>query len=397
MQHFDFAIVGGGMVGATLALALATLRAPDGRTPRILLLEARPLDFGLHPGFDARSIALSYGSERILTTLGLWPAFGQAFSPITSIHVSDRPHFGRVELNCGDYHLPRLGGVVELQRVGEALYRRIEQTPAIEVVAPSCITQVTQHPDHVELATTQLPYQARLLLLADGANSPWREQLAIPVYEDAFEQSAVVANVQVSGGQVGRAWERFTASGPIALLPMSEQRLSLVWSQSHAAAHESLQLSPSAFLDRLQREFGFRAGRFTQVGERHLYPLVLRHAREIYRHRILLMGNSAHLLHPVAGQGFNLAVRDIAKLVSLQHSAWCEERDPGSFSLLQQYAQEREADVLRTITMTSALARLFATASPSLALGRTVLLGGMNRLSCFKQWFVEQALGMRES
>ena len=397
MQQYDFAIVGGGMVGASLALALATLKAPGGRAPRILLLEAQVLNFGHHPGFDARSIALSYGSERILTTLGLWSAFSHAFSPITSIHVSDRAHLGRVELSSKEYQLPHLGGVVELQQVGQALYHRIEQCSAIELVAPSHITKMTQFPDYVELATAEQQYQARLLLLADGANSQWREQLHIPVREESFEQSAVVANVRVSGQYAGRAWERFTAAGPIALLPMSEQRLSLVWSQSHAAAQECMRLSSGSFLARLQQEFGFRPGRFTQVGERHLYPLVLRHAQEIYRHRTLLIGNSAHLLHPVAGQGFNLAVRDIAQLVSTLQRGWEDARDSGAFGLLQQYAQGREADVLRTIGMTSTLARLFATPAAPVVQGRTLLLGAMSRSACFKQWFAEQALGMRVS
>ncbi len=396
MLQYDFAIVGGGMVGASLALALARLKAPGGREPRILLLEAQGLNFGHHPGFDARAIALSYGSERILTSLGLWAAFSQSFSPITSIHVSDRTHFGRVELNCSEFRIPRLGGVVELQHAGAALYELMAQCPAIECVAPSCITQLIQQPDHVVLSTTDRQYQARLLLLADGAQSPWREQLRIPVQEDAFDQSAVIANVEVSGAHPGRAWERFTSGGPLALLPMSGRRLSLVWCQSHAAAHECMKMSPTSFLDHLQREVGFRAGHFTQVGARHLYPLVLRYAQERYRHRTLLMGNSAHQLHPVAGQGFNLAVRGIAELVSTMQLGWSDHQDPGALALLQQYVQGREADVMRTISMTSTLARLFTTSTPSVVMGRTLLLGGMNRTSCFKQWFAEQALGMRE-
>ena len=397
MQQYDFAIVGGGMVGATLALALATLNATGGRAPRILLLEAQTPNFGHHPGFDARSIALSYGSERVLTSLGLWSAFSHAFSPISSIHVSDQTHFGRVELNSEEYQLPHLGCVVELQQVGQALYRRIQQCPAIDLVAPSRLAQLTLRSECVELSTSEQQYQARLLLLADGGHSQWREQLQIPVHEEPYEQSAVVANVRASALPIGRAWERFTAGGPIALLPMTDRRLSLVWSQPHAAARECQQLSDEAFIARLQREFGFRAGRFSEVGERHLYPLILRHAQEIYRHRTLLIGNAAHLLHPVAGQGFNLAVRDIAQLVCTLQAGWCVEQDPGALVLLQTYAHGREADVLRTISMTSSLARLFATSTPSVSMGRSLLLGAMNRSSFFKQWFAEQALGMRAS
>lgn len=237
MQEFDFAIVGGGMVGSTLALALARLAGSSAQKPRILVLESRRPTTVMHPGFDARAIALSYGSQLALQELDLWPLFAPGSAAIDSIHVSDRGHIGRVELNANEYLLPHLGHVVELFGIGQRLLQRIEETPTICYQAPAQLAALTQHPDRILLQLANGEQAAcRLLLLADGGSSSWHESLGLAWRQESYGQSAIIANLRTQGAQSGRAWERFTEAGPLALLPLGDDRLSLVWSMTDTEA-----------------------------------------------------------------------------------------------------------------------------------------------------------------
>ncbi len=397
MQEFDFAIVGGGMVGSTLALALARLAGSCARKPRILLLESRRPETVLHPGFDARAIALAYGSQLALQELALWPLFSPGSAAIDSIHVSDRGHWGRVELHANEYQLPQLGHVVELFGVGQRLLQRIEETPAICYQAPAQLVSLTQHPDRtvLQLASGEQA-TCRLLLLADGGSSAWHESLGLAWRQESYSQSAIIANLRASGAQSGRAWERFTEAGPLALLPLGENRLSLVWSMADNDAANAIRWSDEQFLARLQQTFGYRAGRFVQVGERVSYPLQLRQTLQTRHHRLLLVGNAAQQLHPVAGQGFNLGLRDVMTLYHLLQPLWQTAVDPGRADLLQTYSERRQADVARTVWMTSSLVRLFSTSAWPLIGSRNIALASMNRCGQLKQLLARQALGLAE-
>ncbi len=395
MQEFDFAILGGGMVGSTLALALSRLEDAQGRKPRILLLESRRPQSLQHPGFDARAIALSYGSQQMLSELGLWREFIPNSAPIHSIHVSDRGHFGRVELTAREYGLPVLGRVVELHGVGQRLLQRLESTAAIRYQAPASVTDLELQDDAVVIHRADgEPVRSRLLLLADGGESSWRDKLGLTWHQESFEQSALITTILSRGAPSHRAWERFTGSGPLALLPLGDNRLSMVWSLHSDAASEALGWSDALFLAQLQQAFGYRAGRFIQTGVRHLYPLFLRKTQTTRHHRLLLLGNAAQQLHPVAGQGFNLGLRDVMTLYRQLQPVWRAGQDPGAASVLHSYASARHTDVDTTIWMTSSLARLFASSSAPLVAGRTLGLAAMNRCALLKEHLARQALGL---
>jgi 2-octaprenyl-6-methoxyphenol hydroxylase len=395
MQEFDFAILGGGMVGSTLALALSRLEDAQGRKPRILLLESRRPQSLQHPGFDARAIALSYGSQQMLSELGLWREFIPDSAPIHSIHVSDRGHFGRVELTAREYGLPVLGRVVELHGVGQRLLQRLESTAAIRYQAPASVTDLELQDDAVVIHRADgEPVRSRLLLLADGGESFWRDKLGLTWHQESFEQSALITTILSRGAPSHRAWERFTGSGPLALLPLGDNRLSMVWSLHSDAASEALGWSDALFLAQLQQAFGYRAGRFIQTGVRHLYPLFLRQTQMTRHHRLLLLGNAAQQLHPVAGQGFNLGLRDVMTLYRQLQPVWRAGQDPGAASVLHSYASARRTDVDTTIWMTSSLARLFASSSAPLVAGRTLGLAAMNRCALLKEHLARQALGL---
>ena len=397
MQEFDFAIVGGGMVGSTLALALDRLAGSSAQKPRILVLESRRPTTVMHPGFDARAIALSYGSQLALQELDLWPLFAPGAAAIDSIHVSDRGHIGRVELNANEYLLPHLGHVVELFGIGQRLLQRIEETPTICYQAPAQLAALTQHPDRILLQLANGEQAAcRLLLLADGGSSSWHESLGLAWRQESYGQSAIIANLRTQGAQSGRAWERFTEAGPLALLPLGDDRLSLVWSMTDADAASAMRWSDEQFLDRLQQSFGYRAGRFVQLGERVSYPLQLRQTLQTRLHRLLLVGNAAQQLHPVAGQGFNLGLRDVMTLYHLLQPLWQDAVDPGRADLLQTYSERRQADVARTVWMTSSLVRLFSSSAWPLVSGRNIGLACMNRCGQLKQLLARQALGLAE-
>lgn len=397
MQEFDFAIVGGGMVGSTLALALSCLGHASGRPPRILLLEANRPVTAHHPGFDARAIALSYGSQLALQELTLWPLFTPDAAAIDSIHVSDRGHWGRVELHAQEYRLPVLGQVVELFGVGQRLLQRIENTPSICYRAPASVVAMEQQEDRllVQLADGE-QLACRLLLATDGGDAAWRAPLGLGVRHETFGQSALIANLRTNGTQSERAWERFTDGGPLALLPLGLNRLSLVWSMSDAEAASASTWSDELFLERLQQAFGYRAGRFIEVGQRSSYPLQLRQMLQVRHHRLLLLGNAAQQLHPVAGQGFNLGLRDVMTLYRLLQPLWLAQADPGSPELLNAYSRLRQPDVTRTVWMTSSLVRLFSSSAWPLVAGRALGLSGMSRCGSLKQLLARQALGLVE-
>ncbi|GAA4496363.1 2-octaprenyl-6-methoxyphenyl hydroxylase [Pseudaeromonas paramecii] len=394
MPACDVAIVGGGMVGATLALALSQLRRPDGQPLDIVLLEANSPGQAIHPGFDARAIALSYGSCELLQGWGLWTSLAPTACAIEQIHVSDSGHFGRVKLTAQEYRLPWLGQVVELATTGSQLYEALAQRGNVRLRCPAHLVDVSPSEREIALKLDDgSTWQAELALGADGADSLLRQQLRLPCEQYDFGQTAIITTLQTDLPPAGRAWERFTAQGPLALLPLSESRYSVVWCQAPDEAQQSLLLDDAAFLSRLQQAFGYRAGRFVRLGQRHAYPLTGRQVTWPLGPHALVLGNAAHLLHPVAGQGFNLGMRDIAVLQEELARALADGESIGSYRVLRRYWQRRQPDQRQLAWMTGSLARLFANEVGPLVLGRNLLLATMNRCDDFKLALTRRALG----
>ncbi|EOD55077.1 2-octaprenyl-6-methoxyphenyl hydroxylase [Aeromonas molluscorum] len=390
----DITLVGGGMSGAVLALSLAALRRPDGEPLQIVLLEASVLEQGAHPGFDARAIALAAGTCEALARHGLWSGLAPHATPITDIHVSDRGHLGQTRMTAAEYGLSSLGQVIELGAAGQVLQEAIAQTINIRMLCPVQLTGVTPGEQAVELIlATGEQITTSLLVAADGGHSFVRQALKIPVRRHDYGQHAVIATVQTAEHPAGRAFERFTQGGPLALLPMQHGRSSLVWSMPGDEADTVMGLDDEAFLARLQQAFGWRLGRFLRAGARHCYPLALTAADYPLGQRTVLVGNAAHLLHPIAGQGFNLGMRDLDALYHAVANAMAQGEDIGSYPVLSRYWQGRQGDQETTIWLTSALAQLFSNDHGPLVAGRNLALSLMARASCLKGPLARQTLG----
>ncbi|WP_107850504.1 2-octaprenyl-6-methoxyphenyl hydroxylase [Oceanimonas marisflavi] len=396
MTHYDVVINGAGMAGAVLALGLSGLRQPDGSRLSVAVIEAMDPEHDRHPGFDARSIALAWHSQTLLQRLGIWPALARLATPITHIQVSDQGHFGRVEMHAAEYGVPALGQVVELQPVGRELHRRLAAGEGISLFCPDRITRFAQHAERVTIELDSgAAFSASLLVAADGNRSLVGQQLGMPRRQLDYGQSAIIANIATAEPHLGRAFERFTPEGPLALLPMSEGRSSLVWCVSPGRAGQLMALDDAAFLTALQRQFGYRLGKLVRTGKRHCYPLVLDEAPRPWHHRVVLLGNAAHLLHPIAGQGFNLGLRDVASLTDHIGQALSEGRDIGSHAVLSAYGRSRLPDQAGMVGLTTALALLFSNNNPVLAAGRNLGLSAMAACAPLKSQLAWRAMGKR--
>jgi 2-octaprenyl-6-methoxyphenol hydroxylase len=360
IEAFDIAIVGGGMVGATLGVALKDLGV------RVALIEAVAHESASQPSFDERTTALSNGSRRILETLGVWPAVAPAATPIARIHVSDRGHFGFARVDAAAHGLSAIGHVVPNRALGAALWSQLEAAEAVKVFCPAQVAAVTAGSNSVELRLDAAngvgtSIAAKLVVAADGAQSALRAAFGIDAAVRDYEQTAVITTVLPQRFHDYVAYERFTDSGPLALLPLADGRCTLVLTLSPAMAEQALAWSDVEFLAEVQRRFGFRLGRFLKVGRRVPYPLSLTRARLTSAPRCAIVGNAAQSLHPVAGMGFNLGLRDVASLAELiaeRLRQGCD--DLGDPALLAEYDAWRAADRDGIIAFTDGLVRVFS-------------------------------------
>jgi len=364
----DLAIVGGGLVGASLAAALR-------HTPlRIALIEAHAPDSAAQPSFDERTTALGNASRRIFEGLGLWGALAPDAAPITDIHVSDASRFGFARLAAREFGQEALGYVVPNRVLGRTLWQALQCSPSLQMHVPARLQSMQVEPGQVRLsvqADGPVEITARLVVAADGAQSVVRTAAGLSAQVDDYGQIAVVASLRTDQANDGVAYERFTGAGPMALLPLAVPGTghwrTLVWAARPADADRLMALDEAQFLSEWQRAFGWRAGRAMQLGRRARYPLALSRSQAQAAPRTLLLGNAAQTLHPVAGQGFNLGLRDVADLAELLAT---QPPDPGSAELLAQYTSQRHADREGVIRFTDTLVRMFSTSHPAVAAAR---------------------------
>ena len=384
-------IVGGGMTGATLALAISQLT--QGRLP-VHLIEAVSPDNSSHPGFDARAIALAQGTCQQLTRIGVWSAIADCATAIRTVHVSDRGHASFATLDAEDYQIPALGQVVELHDIGQRLFALLHKTPGVTLHCPQRVTAFQRKQDRVNVTLSDgSVLEGSLLVAADGSRSTLAAQCGMVWQSHDYQQIAVIANVTTSQPHNGRAFERFTRQGPLAMLPMSDGRCSLVWSHAQEAGEHVAGWSDSEFCHQLQQAFGWRLGRITHVGRRYHYPLALTTAAQTVSHRLVLVGNAAQTLHPIAGQGFNLALRDVMSLAENLSLAWQRQQDPGCFPILAAYQQQRASDKAMTIGMTDSLVHLFSSSWTPLVVGRDLGLMAMDYFTPARDVLAQRTLG----
>lgn len=395
-MNYDIVIVGGAMTGTTLALALSAFT--NGKM-KIAVLEKQPSKQHQQSGFDARCIALSDGScqkfARIILPDGqnLWQKIQPFSTHIEQIHVSDKGHSGIVEFSAREFHLQQLGAVIELQQVGQILLQAIEQTDNIDYLCLVEIAHIECSQDGVKISLkNDRTLTAQLLIGADGTRSEVASAVNISqeMLHD-YGQTAIIANVQIQQPHQNRAFERFTTEGPLALLPMKDNLMSLVWCVRHA--DELLQADENSFLTRLQRQFGWRLGRFQRCGQRFAYPLTLSRAAQHVQARTVLIGNAAQTLHPIAGQGFNLGIRDVMTLANILSYAYLQQQEIGYDALLQQYENKRKADQKRMIQLTDGLLTIFANNLLPLQIGRNLGLMALAQSSMLRQYFAKPTLG----
>ncbi|SEM82102.1 2-octaprenyl-6-methoxyphenyl hydroxylase [Halomonas caseinilytica] len=395
-RRVDIAIIGGGLVGASLGAALAPLMRDRGLS--VAVIEAAPLPDGLdapwQPSFDARASAISRGTAHHFDRLGVWSSMAERASPIRCIHVSEQGRLGVTRLRAEEFGNEAMGYVIPNAWVGRVLHRRLAELP-LGWHCPARVEGI--HPlagGHRLVLSDGACLEAGLTVMADGGRSGLKERLGIESRERPYEQVAVVTTVGLDRPHEGIAYERFTSAGPIALLPMTGQRMALIWTFAAGREREALSRSDADFLAHLQATFGDRAGRFRRVGERHAYPLSLVTASETVRPGLAVMGNAAHALHPVAGQGFNLALRGVMDLVAAIEAGLVRGDAPGDAATLNDFEARRSGDRDNVIRFSDGLVRVFGFDDPLLSRARAAGLVGLNLLGPLRRTLARRAMGV---
>lgn len=388
---YDVAIVGGGLAGASLAVALKA-------TPlRVVVIEAVADEARLASGAGDRALALAQGSVDLLQRLGLWDGARDKAVPIRKIHVSDRGHFGKARIDAAAENVDALGYVVAARELERSAIARM-QALAVQRIQPARVIGAQAGPDSICLSIRKdngegCLLNARLLVGADGGDSSVRRLLDIGENLTDYGQVAVTTVVRPERDPAGVAFERFTPEGPLALLPIEDRCCAVVWTRSPHQAEAVLALSEARFAAELQAAFGHWLGRLQVCAPRRAFPLKLVRAQRLTAPRAAIIGNAAHQLHPVAGQGFNLGLRDAARLAEMLAEAAATGADVGSPALLERFGADRLADHDRVVNFTDTMVRWFSTEQPLAALARNIGMVLLDHIPAAKRFLARQAMG----
>lgn len=390
-MDFDILIVGGGMVGATLACALGNT------TQRIGVIESAeaPVEWP-DEEFDIRVSAITRATEKVFAGIGAWEGMvRRRVEAYSRMHVWDATGSGSIHFDSADIGEPNLGHIIENRVILAALLERMAEFDNIELICPAQVATLDRSTDSAVLMLEDgRRLKSRLVVGADGANSWVREQAKISTTGWAYEQTAVVATIKTSKHHQDACWQRFMPSGPLAFLPLPRSLSSIVWSTSPERAAELVKMPESQFLDELQRAFGDRLGRMESTGPRGAFPLLLRHADKYCAERLVLVGNAAHAIHPLAGQGLNLGVSDAAALAEVLLKAHADKQDIGELAVLRRYERWRKADNLAVMAAMDGFKRLFSNDNGALKLLRNLGLALADRGGPAKHLMIRRAMGL---
>ncbi|MEN8206125.1 MAG: UbiH/UbiF/VisC/COQ6 family ubiquinone biosynthesis hydroxylase [Pseudomonadota bacterium] len=391
MAHFDIIIIGGGIVGATAACALGQAGVP------VALIEARePVAPGSQQP-DPRVFAITRASERIFRSLGVWDAIhqsGGAFA-FSDMEVWDASGDGLAHFDCADLGEPCLGHIIEPRFIQAALWRQLESIATVSLYCPARFQAITILDDRVEVDLDNAQQlTAELVVAADGARSPVRNALGMETHAHDYRQSSLVALVKTSEPHRDTAWQRFLPGGPLAFLPMGGGWSSIVWTMPSDKIERLLTADRDVFHEELAVAFGHRLGDIVDSGEREAWPLQRMHAEHYVDARVALIGDAAHAIHPLAGQGVNLGLLDAAALAEVIVDAKQRGKDPGRLAVLRRYERWRRGDNLLMMTAMDGINQIFSKAGPPLSQARNLGLSMVNRSGMAKRLFMEHAMGL---
>ncbi len=391
---YDIAIVGGGMAGTIAAYGLAKIGLS------VALIESIEPIAPQSVSFDSRSVALSASSVQILSGLGLWNNIAHLACPIDDIHVSEVGQFGFVRMNAKNAGVKAMGQVIPLDLAGPLLWQQLANLPSLTTYCPYQVENLAIENDlnSAKLSIksndgNQQEISASLVLAADGTFSNIAKNQGLTTKRVPYNQVAIIANIKTDKPHNNKAFERFTSSGPLALLPLPQNQMSLVWCHKPEQAEQLMAKTEHEFIAQLQQAFGFRLGKITQVSERVCYPLSSHWAEKHFSQHLLLMGNASHTLHPIAGQGFNLGLRDIAILLEQVSDAINNKQPIFEQRFLSNFVTSRQSDWSQTHLATDSLARLFSNEFYPLTITRNKGLASLNRLPLIKNKFAQMAMG----
>lgn len=389
--HYDIAVVGGGMVGA----AAACLLADSLPNIRIALLERRrPADEWPKDGFDFRVSALTRASERLLKSLGAWELMGRAHA-YSQMHVWEAEGSAQIHFECADIGEPNLGHIVENRVIAAALWQRLEAYDNIDIRCPDHIESLVRCDGAMRMATaSEQMLSADLVVGADGGNSRVRELCGINVASSAYGQKGVVTTVKTSVHHADTAWQRFLPSGPVAFLPLEQGYSSIVWSVAEAEAERLLAVSDDEFCRELADALEGRLGEVSLHGERAAFPLVRQHAKDYVRPGVVLVGDAAHRIHPLAGQGVNLGFLDVAALSQVLAEAHKKSRPMGDLATLRRYERWRRGDNQSVMSLMDLFHRLYAPQPLPVRLVRNVGMSLLNQADPIKNQVIRRAMGL---
>jgi 2-octaprenyl-6-methoxyphenol hydroxylase len=393
MQHdYDAVIVGAGMVGASLACAIA----PTGL--RIGIIESVTLTNDQQPSYDDRGITLSPSSKRILEQINVWPQVQAYATPIKKIHISEQGRFGFTHLDAAEAGHNELGNVVVARSLGQALHKQMATFENIELICPAELKHFQRTNFGMTLEITDAngnrTISAGLLVGADGSLSLVRRLAGINTKENDFKQTAIVTNVTTQKPNNSVAYERFTTHGPVALLPIDKNRSVLVFTVERQDAEHYLNMVDGLFIKEVENQFGRRLGNIEQVGQCRSYPIHFIEALEHYQEYLVLLGNSAHSIHPNAAQGFNLGLRDVAGLAECISLGIKKGHAINDISLLENYVKLRHDDQQRVMQFSNRLASSFYNKKPLLSSARNIAMLMLDILPELKTSFVEKTMGI---